>query len=118
MEERCPIEATLSLISGKWKILILKELIKEPVRYNLLMKKISKISAKVLTHQLREMERDGLIMRKVYAEIPPRVEYSLTTKGKSMLRILKEMAIWGLENDKKHLSKCPTCKQCEFIENT
>jgi DNA-binding HxlR family transcriptional regulator len=117
MEEQCPIETTLSLISGKWKILILKELIKEPVRYNMLMKKISKISAKVLTQQLKELERDGLVVRDVYAEIPPRVEYSLSLKGRSMLRILKEMAVWGMENDREHVSKCPTCRQCEFIES-
>jgi DNA-binding HxlR family transcriptional regulator len=107
MEEKCPIETTLSLISGKWKILILKELIIKPVRYNMLIKKIPNISAKVLTQQLKDMENDGIIIREVYAEIPPRVEYSLSKKGRSMLRILKEMAIWGLENDKENLSKCP-----------
>lgn len=115
MEEKCPIETTLSLISGKWKILILKELIIKPVRYNVLIKKIPNISAKVLTQQLKDMENAGIIIREVYAEIPPRVEYSLSKKGRSMLKILKEMAIWGLENDKEHLSKCPGCKQCEFI---
>ncbi|NMC56533.1 MAG: helix-turn-helix transcriptional regulator [Eubacteriaceae bacterium] len=115
MQEKCHIESTLSLISGKWKILILKELIIEPVRYNVLIKKIPNISAKVLTQQLKDMESDGIILREVYAEIPPRVEYSLSKKGRSMLRILKEMAIWGLENDKDILSKCPECKQCEFI---
>lgn len=115
MEEKCPIESTLSLISGKWKILILKELIIKPVRYNVLIKKIPNISAKVLTQQLKDMENDGIILREVYAEIPPRVEYSLSKKGRSMLRILKEMAIWGLENDNENLSKCPECKQCEFI---
>jgi DNA-binding HxlR family transcriptional regulator len=116
MEEKCPIETTLSLISGKWKILILKEMIIKPVRYNVLVKKIPNISAKVLTQQLRNMEKDGLITREVYAEIPPRVEYSLSDMGRSMLKILKEMAIWGIQNDKEHLSKCPGCKQCEFID--
>jgi len=115
MEQKCPIETTLSLISGKWKILILKELIIKPVRYNVLIKKIPNISAKVLTQQLKDMEKDGIIIRSVFAEIPPKVEYSLSKKGRSMLKILKEMAIWGLENDTDHSSKCPGCRQCEFI---
>lgn len=117
MKYRCPIETTLSLISGKWKILILKELIKGPVRYGLLNRKISGISAKVLTQELREMEQDGLIVRKVYAEIPSRVEYSLSEMGTSMLNILKAMRDWALNNDVVHPVKCFKCKQCESLDS-
>src|SRR5665647_34947 len=95
-EYKCPIETTLSLISGKWKILIIKELIKEPVRYGTLKSRIPKVSAKVITQQLKEMGNDGIIIRKVYAEVPARVEYSLSQMGRSMLKILQEMAVWGL----------------------
>ncbi len=114
MEHKCPIETTLSLISGKWKLLILKELLKEPVRYGLLTKKIPSISPKVLTQQLREMEKDGLIVRNIYAEVPPRVEYGLSEMGASMLTILKELRKWGLEKAAEQLPvKCFYCKQCE-----
>lgn len=115
MEYRCPIETTLSLISGKWKIIILKELIREPVRYSLLSKRIPKISAKVLTQQLKEMEQDGIVLRKIYAEVPARVEYSLSEMGVSMLTILTAMREWGLEKDKIHPIKCFECKQCEDL---
>lgn len=116
MEYRCPIETTVSLISGKWKILILKELINKPVRYGELSKRIPNISAKVLTQQLKEMENDGIVIRKVYAEVPPRVEYSLSDMGISMLEILKALRKWGLEYDKVHPVKCNNCKQCESLE--
>lgn len=116
-ELKCPIETTLSLISGKWKLLIMKELIKEPVRYGTLKSKIPKVSAKVLTQQLKEMETDGVVIRTIYAEVPARVEYSLSPMGKSMLKILREMAAWGLKNDKVHANKCEQCKQCNFIQD-
>ena len=74
MNGRCPIETTVSLINGKWKLLILKELSQGPVRYGRLGAQIPAVSAKVLTQQLREMEEDGLIVRTVFAEVPPRVE--------------------------------------------
>lgn len=115
MEYRCPIETTLSLISGKWKIIILKELIRGPVRYSLLSKKIPRISSKVLTQQLKEMEQDGVVVRKIYAEVPPRVEYSLSEMGQSMLTILTAMREWGLKNDKVHPIKCYECKQCSSL---
>jgi len=114
MECKCPIETTLSLIGGKWKLIILKELLKEPVRYGLLIKKIPNISAKVLTQQLKEMEKDGLIIRNVYAEVPARVEYGLSEMGISMLTILREIRKWGIEKAAQQLPvKCFYCKQCE-----
>ncbi|WP_346353037.1 helix-turn-helix domain-containing protein [Azotosporobacter soli] len=109
----CPIETTLSLLSGKWKILILKELIKGPVRYTALNKNITGISSKVLTQQLREMEEDGLILRKIFAEVPPRVEYGLSEMGTSMLTILQEMRKWGLTKNTQQPIKCHQCRQCE-----
>ena len=95
MEYRCPIETTLSLISGKWKVLILKELIKEPVRYGALKKRIPRISSKVLTQQLREMEKDGLILREIFAEVPPRVEYTLTGMGWDLIPLIDHMREYG-----------------------
>lgn len=88
---KCPIESTLSIISGKWKILIIKALSQGPVRYGQLAKEIPQVSAKVLTQQLREMEDDGLVKRVIFAEIPPRVEYSLSRMGASLAPILVEL---------------------------
>jgi len=117
IEYRCPIETTLSYINGKWKILIMKELITGPVRFGVLKTKLTKVSAKVLTQQLKEMEADGIVNRKVFAEVPARVEYSLSEMGTSMLRIIKEMAKWGLENEKTYPSKCPQCMNCKLIDD-
>lgn len=112
-DAKCPIETTLSLINGKWKILIMKELLKGPVRYGELHQRIAHVSSKVLTQQLREMEADGLILRIVFAEVPPRVEYELTEMGSSMLTILKELRRWGLEKNTTYPVKCSHCKQCD-----
>ncbi len=98
MEEKmsdCPVEITLSLLGDKWKVLILWELFERTKRYGELNKAISGISQKMLTQQLRQMERDDLIKRKVYAEVPPRVEYSLTEIGGSLKPILDAMHKWG-----------------------
>lgn len=91
----CPVETTLLLIGDKWKVLILRELISGTKRFGELKKSIGSISQKVLTQQLRTMEVDGLINRKVYAEVPPRVEYSLTEDGFSLKPILDSMWEWG-----------------------
>lgn len=91
----CPVETTLSLIGDKWKVLILRELISGTKRFGELKKSIGSISQKVLTQQLRTMEVDGLVDRKVYAEVPPRVEYSLTEDGFSLKPILDSMWEWG-----------------------
>lgn len=91
----CPVEITLSLIGNKWKVLILRELIDGTKRFGELKRSIDDISQKVLTHQLRSMEEDALVERKVYAEVPPRVEYTLTETGLSLKPILDSMYVWG-----------------------
>jgi DNA-binding HxlR family transcriptional regulator len=96
----CPVETTLMLIGDKWKVLILRDLMPGTKRFGELKRSIGSISQKVLTAQLRDMEKKGLVNRKVYAEVPPRVEYSLTELGKSLHPILDAMRIWG-ENYKK-----------------
>lgn len=91
----CPVETTLMLIGDKWKVLILRDLMPGTKRFGELKKSIGSVSQKVLTSQLRDMEEKGLISRKVYAEVPPRVEYSLTELGKSLSPILDAMREWG-----------------------
>lgn len=97
----CPVEATLNVIGDKWKILILRDLIEGTKRFGELKKSIGSISQKVLTQQLRDMEEDGLVNRKAYAEIPPRVEYSLTEIGNSLKPILDSMFLWGQQYKEK-----------------
>ena len=91
----CPVETTLLIIGEKWKVLILRELITGTKRFGELRKSIPAISQKMLTQQLRSMEEDDLVIRKVYAEVPPRVEYSLTKTGLSLKIILDAMVVWG-----------------------
>ena len=98
----CPVKTTLSLIGDKWKVLILPDLMPGTKRFGELKKSIGSVSQKVLTAQLRDMEANGLISRKVYAEVPPRLEYSLTNLGKSLKPILDAMKNWG-EDYKKSL---------------
>lgn len=93
----CPVETTLMLIGDKWKVLILRDLMPGTKRFGELKKSIEHVSQKVLTAQLRDMEEKGLVNRKVYAEVPPRVEYSLTELGKSLKLILDAMWNWGEE---------------------
>ena len=97
----CPVETTLTLISDKWKVLILRDLLPGTKRFGELKKSIGHVSQKVLTAQLRQMERSGLVNRKVYAEVPPKVEYSLTDVGYSLKPILDAMWTWGEEYQKK-----------------
>ena len=87
----CPVETTLSLIGDKWKVLILRDLMPGTKRFGELKKSVGNVSQKVLTAQLRAMEESGLVHREVYAEVPPRVEYSLTEPGKSLKPILDSM---------------------------
>lgn len=91
----CPVETTLTLIGDKWKVLILRDLISGTRRFGELKKSIGSVSQKVLTAKLRDMEESGLVKRKVYAEVPPRVEYSLTETGKSLEPVLDAMKNWG-----------------------
>lgn len=95
----CPVEYTLSIIGGKWKTVILWHLANnEILRYGELKRLISGITHKTLSNQLKELESDGLINRKEYYQIPPKVEYSLTDKGKGLMPILKALCQWGSEN--------------------
>ena len=91
----CPVETTLTLIGDKWKVLILRDLMPGTKRFGELKKSVGNVSQKVLTAQLRTMEESGLVNRKVYAEVPPRVEYSRTELGKSLTPILDSMQAWG-----------------------
>ena len=91
----CPVETTLTLIGDKWKVLILRDLMPGTKRFGELKKSVGNVSQKVLTAQLRAMEESGLVHREVYAEVPPRVEYSLTELGQSLKPILDSMWTWG-----------------------
>lgn len=91
----CPVEVTVSLIENKWKVLIIRDLLSGTKRFGELKRSIDGISQKVLTSQLRDMEASGLIDRKVYAEVPPRVEYSLTDLGRSLSPVLMALKEWG-----------------------
>lgn len=97
----CPVETTISLIGGKWKLLIMRNLLSRSWRFNELKKDLKGISQNVLTYNLRSMEKDGIIIRKIYPEIPPKVEYGLTKLGKSMKPIIKSMEKWGVEYKNK-----------------
>ncbi|SDX93212.1 winged helix-turn-helix transcriptional regulator [Eubacterium barkeri] len=107
MEEKkvlpaCPVETTLTLIGDKWKVLVLRDLMGGTKRFGELKKSIGSVSQKVLTAQLRAMEESGLVNRKVYAEVPPRVEYTLTETGYSLKPILDSMWDWGLQYKAKN----------------
>ena len=91
----CPVELTLLLISNKWKVLIIRDLLEGTKRFSELKKSITNISQKVLTSNLREMEENELLTRKVYPEVPPRVEYTLTDIGYSLKTLLDDMDKWG-----------------------
>ena len=106
-KENCPVEATLELIGGKYKALILWHLSEDKLRFSQLRKAIKSATPKMLTQQLRELEADNLIHREVYAVIPPKVEYSLTETGRSLLPILVAMRDWGANYlRKKDLEPC------------
>ncbi len=90
---------TLSLIAGKYKPIILYCLMEyEPVRFNQMQRYLGRIADKTLSHCLKELERDGLIHREMYPEIPPRVEYTLTERGRSLMKVLDQLCTWGIEN--------------------
>lgn len=96
--EGCPVEAALELIGGKWKGLALYHLMEGPVRFNELKRQMGDVTQRMLTKQLRELEADGLISRKVFPVVPPKVEYSLTAKGESLRAIVMALRVWGQEH--------------------
>ena len=93
----CPVETTLKAIGGRWKVLILRELFIETCRFNQLYRALTGITQKMLTQQLRELEADGIVHREVYKQVPPKVEYSLTDKGRSLRPVLDAMHEWGAQ---------------------
>ena len=107
-ELHCPVEATLGMIGGKYKTLILWKLISGPMRFSELRRTVPGATPKMLTQQLRELERDGLIVRHVYPVVPPKVEYRLTERGQSLRPILQAIFTWGMRylNDKGLKANC------------
>jgi len=97
-KNQCPVAATIELIGGKWKTIILHSLVTGTKRFGEIAVRVPNISRKVLTEQLRELENDGLILREQFKEIPPRVEYTLTDLGKGLSPVFRELEIWGNEN--------------------
>lgn len=93
----CPVATTVQLIGNKWKLLIIRNLLVRPWRFNELQRSIDGISQKVLTDNLRALEQDGLVIRRAYPEVPPRVEYSLSELGESMRPIIKSLEAWGMD---------------------
>ena len=104
----CPVSTTLQLIGGKYKALILWHLMGKTIRFSGLQKLVPEATAKMLTQQLRELEKDDLLVRTVYPEVPPRVEYALTEKGKSLYPILEAMFAWG-NTQLQNAGLCPNC---------
>lgn len=94
----CPVERTLDVIGGRWKVLILRELFQGVKRFNELQRTVSGITQKMLTQQLREMEADGIVHREIYLQVPPKVEYSLTPLGASLKPIIEAMHQWGIRH--------------------
>lgn len=97
----CPVETTLMLISDRWKVLIIRDLLGGTKRFGELKKSLGSISQKVLTANLRSMEESGLLSRKVYAQVPPKVEYTLTETGYSLKPVLDSMVEWGMSYKEK-----------------
>lgn len=91
----CPVEAALEQIAGKWKGLILYHLLDDTLRFNELSRRVGDVTQRSLTKQLREMEADGIVHRKVYAVVPPRVDYSLTEKGQQLSSVIEALHAWG-----------------------
>jgi len=98
----CPVATTVQLIGSKWKLLIIRNLLVRPWRFNELQRSLEGISQKILTDSLRSMEQDGIITRTVYPEVPPRVEYALSELGESMRTILDDMRVWGEDYKASH----------------
>lgn len=93
----CPVEVSIAVLGGAWKMTIVKYLLDEPLRYGELRRKVGEVTPRVLTRQLRELEQDGIVHRHAYAEVPPRVEYSLTATGQELRGFVSELNRWGAE---------------------
>lgn len=98
---QCPVALTVSMIGSKWKLLIMRDLMEGPRRFSGLHRSLAGISQKVLTENLRAMERDGLLTRTVFPEVPPRVEYALSDVGRSLSPVIEAMRAWGLAYTKR-----------------
>lgn len=94
----CPVEATLQLIDGKWKGVVLFHLLSGTMRFNELRRQLANCTQRMLTNQLRELEADGLVHRKIYPEVPPKVEYSLTPRGRTLKPVILALKAWGEEH--------------------
>ena len=101
IDGNCPVATTLGVVGGKWKTIILYHLNEEVHRFAELKRLLPGITQKVLTEQLRELERDGIVLRKIYAQIPPKVEYSLSEYGKTLRPVLKSMCEWGTAHEQR-----------------
>ncbi len=101
----CPVETTLKVIGGRWKVLIIHHLLESKKRFGELARSLGSISARTLSKQLRELEEDGVVDRKDFGEIPPRVEYSLSSLGETLSPVLQAMEVWGLNVETKRKSK-------------
>lgn len=102
----CPVELTLAIIGGKWKVPILWHLLDKPHRYGELKREFPKVTQKMLTQQLRELEADGVIHREVFTQIPPKVEYSLTPLGESLRPIINQLCQWGVDYKQAMTKNC------------
>lgn len=100
----CPVEATLDIIGGKWKSIILFRVLEEARRFNELRRLVPNLTQRMLTNQLRELEHDGLIARKIYAQVPPKVEYSITELGKTLEPVLMALTKWSEEHMQPHMA--------------
>ena len=98
----CPVKISIDIIGGKWKSVILWHLVHKTLRFSQLQRRLIKITQKMLTQQLRELESDGIVHREVYAEVPPRVEYSLTEEGRTLEPVIRQMWEWGTEYRVRH----------------
>ncbi|MEM9144932.1 MAG: helix-turn-helix domain-containing protein [Pseudomonadota bacterium] len=94
----CPVEAALEQIAGKWKGLIIYHLLDQTLRFNALLRRVGNVTQRSLTKQLRELEADGIVSRKVFAVVPPRVEYSLTEKGRLLRDAIEALRLWGMQH--------------------
>ncbi len=112
----CPVEVTLAVIGGKWKTLILYHLIDHTLRFSELKRTIPEITQRMLTNQLRELERDGVVHRKVFPEVPVRVEYSLTEDGYSLVPILEALCEWGCKKTGQNFDKIKAMCEIEKAE--